>query len=154
MVVEYPDGSSGGDLERYSDRPDQGLGGVAYSPDTIFPEVALVRVAQAIRELRKVRREQFGLELDEPAWDMVIELYYQDSTGASTTTAQLRDVSNVPPSTADRWLKFLEREMWIATRDHPTDAGIRFVDLTKKTREAMEGYLREVHSFALKQPRS
>lgn len=118
----------------------------------IFPEAALILVAKAIRELRKVRREQFGLDLAEPAWDMIVELYFKDCTGASTTASQLQEVSNVPRSTAERWLRFLQQEGWVEFRSHPSDPSTRFAELTEKTREAMDRYLSEVRSFALKQP--
>jgi DNA-binding MarR family transcriptional regulator len=118
----------------------------------IGQEVALIRVVEAIRELRKTRREVFGLGLDEPAWDMLVELYYRDSTGASTTSAQLNGAANVPPSTAMRWIRHLEQDGWIRVQSHPGDAQTQFVELTAKAKEAMDRYLVEVRSFALKQP--
>lgn len=98
-----------------------------------FPEVALVKVAEANRELRKVKREQFGLEITEPAWNMLIELCFRDSTGASTTASQLKEVCNVPDSTADRWLGQLEQDNRIGITAHTTDAQTRFVDLKIKS---------------------
>jgi DNA-binding MarR family transcriptional regulator len=152
-VCAYPLGSFADDTPTFEsgsvDAPEAERSVIASSE--IGQEVALVRIVEAIRELRRTRREVFGLGLAEPAWDMLVELYYRDSTGASTTSAQLKDAANVPPSTAGRWVQHLEHEGWIRIQSHPSDAQTYFVELTNKAKEAMERYLAEVRSLALKQ---
>lgn len=114
-------------------------------------EVAIVRIAQAIRQLRRVRRDEFGLAVGEPAWDMLVELYYRDSIGASTTAMQLKEASFVPGSSAHRWIKHLEQEGLVRIKAHPEDGRTGFVELTDDGREALELYLTEVRAVALQQ---
>lgn len=141
------DHSSGEDAQASSAAA--GLASSAHNQ--IDDEVAVVRIAQAIRELRRVRRDEFGLAVGEPAWDMLIELYYRDSTGASTTATQLKEAAFVPHSSADRWLKHLERERFVRARGHPTDIQTEFVELTNVAREALERYLVQVRAVAVQQ---
>lgn len=83
----------------------------------------------------------FGLAIEDPAWDMLLQVYIRDTSGASTTASQLKQASLVPPSTAERWLEYLEKEGLVRGKPHPTDEATEFVELTDNTREALERYL-------------
>lgn len=98
-----------------------------------------------------MRREEFGLAIGEPAWDMLVELYYRDSTGSSTTATQLKEASFVPDSAADRWLQHLEKEGFVSAHGHPTDVHTEFVELADAGRETLERYLAQVRVVALQQ---
>ena len=113
----------------------------------IETEFALFKIAMAIRDLRKVRRAQFGLKLGEPAWDMLVELYFRENTGNSTTRALLQKAAEVPSSTAARWLKHLTDEGYIRTSRHSGDTETSFVEMTDRAREAVERYLTKVRSI-------
>lgn len=109
-------------------------------------ELALSHVAQAIRHVRIVRRAEFGVDISEPAWDMLIELYFRESTGDFTTGSLLKDAAGVPTSTACRWLKHLTREEFIRIRPHPAEPEIEFVELTDRARDALERVFMKVRS--------
>lgn len=112
----------------------------------IDSELALSHVAQAIRNVRIVRRAEFGADISEPAWDMLIELYSRESTGDFTTGSLLKDAASVPTSTARRWLKHLAREGFIRIRPHPAEPEIEFVELTDRARVALERVFMKVRS--------
>lgn len=115
-------------------------------PDELLSEeYRTARVAESILRQRRRRNEYFRASLfAEPAWDMLLELYVRDSSGASATAAQLLMATVTPTSTATRWLALLEDDGWIIRRAHPFQAGTDFVELTDKAREAMKAYLTAV----------
>jgi DNA-binding MarR family transcriptional regulator len=114
----------------------------------------MVRIAETIRKLRHVRREEFGLQLDEPAWDMLIELYCRDNVAASTTAALLQDAAHVPSSTAIRWIRHLQERGFVTVKPHPNNAETQFVEMTFSAKDALEQYLKRVLAAAGPQPRT
>lgn len=114
-------------------------------------EVALVRIAQIMQELRRVRREIFGLNADGPAFDMLLELYHRENSAECTTATLLQEATHVFPSVACRWLRHLEHEGFVRCRPHPIDSSIDFVELTEMTKERLEGYLGTVLQVAAQQ---
>lgn len=120
-------------------------------PDWLNTELALVRIAQAIRQLRRLRADVFGVAIEEPAWDMLLQVYIRDTNGASTTAAQLMEASLVPPSAAQRWLHYLEREGLVRGKAHPIDEATEFVELTDDARQGLERYLAVVRAAAVQE---
>jgi DNA-binding MarR family transcriptional regulator len=118
----------------------------------IASEIALYRIAQAIRALRSARRTEFGLRISEPAWDMLIELYCRESTGHSTTAALLTSAADVPPSTAARWIEHLTQESFIRTRPHSSDPKTEFIEMTESSIDALERYFAKIQSVAANGP--
>lgn len=111
-------------------------------------EVALVRIAQSIRKLRRLRRDEFGLALGEPAWDMLLELYYRDNIGVATTAAQLKKAPFCADSSAERWLRHLKQGGFVRIKPHPSDQRTEFVELSEIARSALENYLIAVRALA------
>ena len=102
----------------------------------------LRRLARKIYEARRLRdrvidRELFG----EPAWDMLLALYYLPALGQMLTVSGLCCCAGVPQSTAFRWQKMLMSEGLIERGPHQTDGRMHFVRLTERGRELLEQYL-------------
>lgn len=91
----------------------------------------LVNLAKKIREVRAARAAVFGPELfGEPAWDLLLALYIAagDQYRLNVTAACVE--SNVPESTALRWLSSLGEARLIRYDSNPTDARSRYVALS------------------------
>lgn len=84
-----------------------------------------------------LNKSMFG----EPAWDMLLELYVNMDYGARHSVGRLCELSDAPPTTALRWLDYLEKEKLVARQENPTDRRTEFVEITEKGRTAMEQYL-------------
>lgn len=123
-------------------RPPQADAGTSGGFGKLKRECQLVRVAQAILQLRRQRNEEFDSSLfGEPAWEMLLGLYVRDASGTACTLADLVATSNAPPSTAERWLAQLDRLGFVIRRSHPGEAKTEFVDLTVEAKAALERHL-------------
>jgi DNA-binding MarR family transcriptional regulator len=80
----------------------------------------------------------------EAAWDMLLVLYVSDKSNARHTVSGLVELAGVPPTTALRWLDYLEQQELVARSPHPTDKRVYYVEMTDKAREAMEAYFSHV----------
>ena len=107
-----------------SERPDDatpkhrspGLSLVEIDPDYIL------RLAQALFRARRLRGRHFDDELfREPAWDMLLDLFIQKETGRRSSVKGVCSASHVPPTTALRWISWLERSGLIERRDDEKD---------------------------------
>ena len=98
--------------------------------------------AQWVRAFRLRRRELLPDALfSEPAWDVLIELYLAHGRHRVSTTA-LSDGAGVAIATLLRWLEYLTQNGLVAVTKSPTDARMRFIDLTGKGLAAMTIFLR------------
>jgi len=77
----------------------------------------------------------------EPAWELLLSLYVMDQDGPRLTIGRLIESTECPPTTALRWLQYLQDQDLIVRREHPGDARTAFVSLTNKAREALDLYL-------------
>lgn len=68
----------------------------------------------------------------------------RESSGSSTTAEQLLTTAQSPTSIAARWLEHLQEEGLVRRLMHPRKLGTEFVELTNKSRQAMEAYLAAV----------
>lgn len=105
----------------------------------------MLRTARQIMERRRLREKGFRPTFfGEPAWEMLLELYIRESSGASTTVEQLQAGSGSPASTVERWLQLLERDGLVNRRSHPVDHGTEFVELADPARESLETYFKAI----------
>lgn len=112
-------------------------------------ECELVQTAEAIIVRRRRRYEEFDTALfGEPAWDMLLELYVRETSGASSTVEQLQTAAEPASSAAERWLRYVEIGGLIARRPHPHDQGTVFVQLTDKGRQALDRYLTAIRDMS------
>jgi DNA-binding MarR family transcriptional regulator len=99
-----------------------------------------IRIIRARRaRVPAFNKSMFG----EPAWDMLLELYINKDIGARHSVGRLCELSGEPPTTALRWLDYLEKEKLVGREPNPTDRRTEFVEMTEKGRSAMAEYLFE-----------
>jgi DNA-binding MarR family transcriptional regulator len=109
---------------------------------------ALHKLALRIASARRARTPLFNKSMfGEPAWDMLLELFINKDYGARLSVGRLCELSGAPPTTALRWLDYLEKEKLVGREPNPTDRRTEFVEITEKGSSAMEQYLSEtLHS--------
>lgn len=120
--------------------------------DGLSEECQNVQMAERMLAARRLRNEEFDHALfGEPAWDMLLELYVRESSGASSTAAQLQEASGAPPSIAERWLRALEENELLLRHTRASYSGTAFVELTRGARQALERYLAAARNLPLPQ---
>ena len=106
-----------------------------------------------VRALIKVRRSRdryFDSKLfGDPAWDMLLELYAAELGQRRVSITSLCIGSAVPPTTALRWIKALERKGLIRRTPDLRDARRVFVSLADETIQSMEQFFRNVPAGVL-----
>ena len=91
----------------------------------------LVNLAKRIKEVRAVRAVVFAPELfGEPAWDLLLALYIAEGDQYRLKVTAACIESNVPETTALRWLSSLHEAGLIRYDSNPTDARSRYVALS------------------------
>jgi DNA-binding MarR family transcriptional regulator len=102
----------------------------------------LVELARDILAARRRRAEAFNPAMfGEPAWELLLTLFVMDREGPRLTIGRLAQVAGTKPTTAIRWLDYLEGQMFIEREAHPNDSRTAFIRLTDKAREAISLYL-------------
>jgi DNA-binding MarR family transcriptional regulator len=120
----------------------------ANSENQVDP-VRLVNLARSILLARRRRNKVFNKAMfGEPAWDMLLTLYADMAEGPHHSVSRLSALSGAPPTTALRWLDYLEKERLVIREANPTDRRSDFVELTDKGRATMERYLCETLNSA------
>jgi DNA-binding MarR family transcriptional regulator len=76
----------------------------------------------------------------DPAWDILLELYSSNFAQYRVSITNLCIASNVPASTALRWIKTLENEGLITRAEDPLDGRRYFMALTEAGLNAMDGF--------------
>ena len=115
---------------------------VSRTRDTDRPRM-LMR-AKEVFAARRRRDQIFGRAMfGEPAWDMLLALYITEEHGSRQTVSRLTQFAGAPPTTALRWLNYLERQKLITRESHPTDRRAVFVEISDKGREALNSYFSE-----------
>lgn len=94
---------------------------------------------------RRARAKFFpdGLFAD-PAWDILLDLLMTKLDGQRVTVSNLCVASNVPPTTALRWIKTLEEDGLASRRADPLDGRRFFIELTMKAETALRNYFSEI----------
>ncbi|MFM5924587.1 MAG: MarR family transcriptional regulator [Novosphingobium sp.] len=101
------------------------------------PDVMLA-IAKAIYRGRRARASHFPADLlGEPLWDILLDLYIEKAQARSVSITSACVASNVPPTTALRWLKVLEEGGWIFREDDVKDRRRSFLRLSEKAEIAV-----------------
>jgi DNA-binding MarR family transcriptional regulator len=109
----------------------------------------LVDLARTVLLARRRRNKVFNKSMfGEPAWDMLLILYADMAEGPHHSVSRLSALSGAPPTTALRWLDYLEKERLVVREPNPTDRRSDFVELTDKGQATMERYLCETLNSA------
>ncbi|WP_375397709.1 winged helix DNA-binding protein [uncultured Sphingomonas sp.] len=114
--------------------------GYSPPPDLSAPPVAAADIRRAIRA-RRLRDQQFpdGL-FEDPAWDMLLDLYAAQLEGAQVSVSSLCIAAAVPPTTALRWLGRMTEMGLFERQPDPADRRRIFMVLSATTRERMQRY--------------
>jgi DNA-binding MarR family transcriptional regulator len=100
--------------------------------------------ARRIRSVLKARRQRanfFRADLfADPAWDMLLELYATLLCDRRICVSDLCEASDVPPTTALRWISKLETEGLLIRRGDPFDGRRVWVELSGGGLRAMDAY--------------
>jgi hypothetical protein len=100
------------------------------------------RARQEVNNRRRRARIFPGAMFGEPAWDMLLILYLEHER-LRVTVSQLTRESGAAPTTALRWIDYLESQQLIRRVAHPTDGRIANLELTDKAVQSLETFLSE-----------
>lgn len=104
-------------------------------------EAASEEMVQSAIRNRSQRSKFFPSELfADPAWDMLLDLYLSEIAQRRVSVTSLCLASNVPSTTALRWIANLECEGLAERTSDPFDRRRYFMSLTGKGRHAMDAY--------------
>ena len=92
------------------------------------------------RELADRRRFLPAGLFADPAWDMLLDLYLADILSKRISVSSLCGASNVPATTALRWIGALDREGLIKRTADPRDARRYYISLSEAGLQRMDGY--------------
>ena len=112
--------------------------GVAEDPTNLINLATKIFTARR-RRLRFFEEAMFG----EPAWDMMLALYINSRSGEVFTVSRLLQFAASPPTSALRWLKYLEKSGLVSRESHPNDARSSLMRLTDQGLQALNSYLYE-----------
>ncbi|MDB5677076.1 MarR family winged helix-turn-helix transcriptional regulator [Sphingomonas bacterium] len=107
-------------------------------------------------EIRKVirarrMRDQFFADglFEDPAWDMLLDLYAADLEGAQVSVSSLCIAAAVAPTTALRWIaRMTEAELFVRQPD-PFDRRRAFLALSEQARLKMDRYFAALRQSGL-----
>ncbi|MBX9858167.1 MAG: hypothetical protein K2Y20_01065 [Sphingomonas sp.] len=102
--------------------------------------IAPAEIRRAIRA-RRLRDQFFGDGLfEDPAWDMLLDLFAADLEGAQVSVSSLCIAAAVAPTTALRWIGRLTEAGLIARHPDPSDRRRAFMLLSSSARNDMRRY--------------
>ena len=120
---------------------------IASAPTKLLSDQSAdARASRAREEFHNRRRRKrlfSSIMFGEPAWDMLLALYIQESTGPRHTLGTLLQSAGVSGSSGKRWLDSLERQGLAVRIPHPNDARTYYVRLTNKGLEKLNAYFSE-----------
>jgi len=129
------DSTAAGSDRRVEDRTP----GFRPGPDEARP-VSASEIRQAIRA-RRLRDQYLGAGLfEDPAWDMLLDLFAAELERAQVSVSSLCIAAAVAPTTALRWIGRLTEAGLLAREPDPFDRRRAFMVLSDRAREGMQGY--------------
>jgi DNA-binding MarR family transcriptional regulator len=108
------------------------------APPRLADPVHATDIRNAIRA-RRLRDQHFMPNLfEDPAWDMLLDLYAAELEGGQVSVSSLCIAAAVPPTTALRWITKLTEAGLFERRPDPFDRRRAFLGLTADARERMD----------------
>lgn len=95
---------------------------------------------RALLVARHARSEALGMDLANPAWSLLLELFLAHLEKREVRIARLAADAHVPLTTAMRWVDQLTRKGLVCRAPHPEQEGVAVLALTEAGHEAMEDY--------------
>jgi DNA-binding MarR family transcriptional regulator len=125
---------------------------IAYAAPPTPPAASPTTAAEIRRAIRARRmRDQFFSEglFEDPAWDMLLDLYAAEIEGAQVSVSSLCIAAAVAPTTALRWIaRMTEAGLFIRHPD-PFDRRRAFLALSESAREKMGRYFAALRQSGL-----
>lgn len=112
-------------------------------PSDLGPDLTIdaAAVRGAIRA-RRLRAQFFGPDLfEDPAWDMLLDLFAAELEGGRVSVSSLCIAAHVAPTTALRWITRLTDAGLFERRPDPQDRRRVFIALSARGSAAMRGYV-------------
>jgi hypothetical protein len=138
-----PTAATSGEVEDRRQGYDAGRAGVV---DTPIDPADLRRVIRA----RRLRDQFLGVGLfEDPAWDMMLDLFAAEIEGVQVSVSSLCIAAAVAPTTALRWIgKLTDAGLFVREAD-PFDRRRAFMALSPRASEGMRGYLAAIRRAGL-----
>jgi hypothetical protein len=116
------------------------------SPANDVPERDIpAEMVRYVIQSRRLRNRFFDKELfADPAWDMMLDLFYAEIAQLRVSVSSLCIASAVPPTTALRYIKTMTDADLFRRRPDRHDARRVFVELTPLASEGMRCYFNEI----------
>lgn len=95
---------------------------------------------EALIEARYARSETIGIDLANPGWSLLLELFRASLEQRRVRLARLAADARVPATTAMRWIEQLIALKLVGRDTDPESSGSVFFALTAAGEEAMEDY--------------
>lgn len=120
-------------------------GGAPNGPLHLLPAMQQ-RAANRVYGARRVRDAVFAdpTLFGEPAWDMLLDLLAAQGTSKRISVTSACLASNVPLTTALRWISVLESKDLVEREEDEMDARRTFLKLTRKARGLLRTYFVEL----------
>lgn len=136
---------------------DKRLGGVgerplAFTPPPVAPTLPPATAADIRKMIRGRRlRDQFFADglFEDPAWDMLLDLYAAELEGAQVSVSSLCIAAAVAPTTALRWIGRMTEAGLLVRQPDPFDRRRAFLGLSADARAKMERYLAALRQSGL-----
>ncbi len=110
------------------------------APPPGAPDVSANEIRKAIRA-RRLRGLQFPTGMfEDPAWDMLLDLYAAYLEGSQVSVSSLCIAAAVPPTTALRWIGRMTDSGLFVRHPDPFDRRRAFMALSDEAREKMDRY--------------
>lgn len=104
------------------------------------PDIAARDIRQAIRA-RRLRDQHFGAGLfEDPAWDMLLDLFAAELERAQVSVSSLCIAAAVAPTTALRWIARMTEAGLFERRPDPFDRRRAFMGLSRRASAGMRAY--------------
>lgn len=124
--------------------PSHPRGRVADNPERL---ACAVHLAKMLKGMRRLRNEAYPSDLfGEPAWDMLLSLFLARCDQYRLKVSTLAFESNVPQTTALRWISELIERGLARKIASPTDLRTHFVEMTESAFDQMATLLDDIWS--------
>lgn len=103
---------------------------------------ACAGIARFLLAARRDRQEYFpALELSEPVWDMLLDLFVSDFDGHKVSISSLCVAAGTPESTALRWIATMQTTGYFIREPDPHDGRRSFIKLSPELSDPLRRYL-------------
>jgi DNA-binding MarR family transcriptional regulator len=99
-------------------------------------------LAKYLYETRRLREKFLPPDLfAEPAWDILLLLYWAGESGQRMSISAVCCSAGVPETTAQRWIQKLLETGMLNKEPHPTDLRVSWLTLSAQAKASLEEYL-------------